>query len=85
MTCVTTGASSDSVTAPASQNQETISVPSQIRASLRLSRISASVDVQGLRVMTRSGAEEGALGIARADSQQAMAMTMTATTITAGD
>ncbi len=50
--CVTTGASSDSVTAPASQNQETISVPVQMRLSRRVSRIRWRVEVQGLRVMT---------------------------------
>src|ERR1700731_3678039 len=39
MTWVTTGASSDSVTAPASQNQQTINVPSQMRLSVLVSRI----------------------------------------------
>ena len=85
MTWVTTGASSDSVTAPASQNQQTINVPSQMRLSVLVSRISASVEVQGLRVIARSGADEGERGMARDESQQATAMTMIATTTMMGD
>ena len=85
MTWVTTGASSDSVTAPASQNQQTINVPSQMRLSVLVSRIRASVEVQGLRVIARSGADEGERGMARDESQQATAMTMMATTTMTGD
>src|SRR6202022_1035465 len=46
---------SEIATAPTSQNQETIMAPTQSRRSARKVEISARVEVQGLRMISRFG------------------------------
>ena len=83
--CVTIGASSDSVTAPASQNQETISVPVQMRWSRFVSAMRWRVEVQGLRAMTKVGAPSARPRESAEASQQASATVMISAQTTTGD
>ena len=79
---LTRAGSSDSATKPTSQNQDTMCAPPHRRRSVFSSRSSASVEVQGLVVMVRPGAEGPAAGMVRAKTQDAIASArMTPTTI----
>ena len=69
----TSGGSSDRATKPTSQNQDTMCAPLHRRLSVRASRSSASVEVQGLAVMARSGAAGPDTGMACANSHDARA------------
>jgi hypothetical protein len=64
---LTRAGSSDSATKPTSQNHDTMCAPPHSRRSVFNSR--ASVDTQGLRLITRSGAAGPEEGMLRANSQ----------------
>ncbi len=85
MLSLTRAGSSDSATKPTSQNHDTMCAPPHSRGSpCRSSRSSSTVDVQGLRVMARSGAAAPSLGISRANSHDETAsMPITSTTMLA--
>src|SRR6516164_4193304 len=73
MLSLTTDGSNDSTTIPTSQNQDTINMPSHSRGSALSDLRRCIVEVQGLRVMTRPGADGVVFGISDANPQQAIA------------
>ncbi len=75
MTFFTSGGSSDSTTAPISQNQLVTSAPHHSRRSLRRCRISSPVERTMLVEMTRSGAPEPTFGMSRLAPQHSSANT----------
>src|ERR1700735_820017 len=66
-----TAGSSDSTTAPTSQNHDTIPMPSHRRGSDHRVFSSRTVEVHGLRVIGRSGADGTVTGIRDANAQHA--------------
>src|SRR5580698_6860219 len=78
-----TAGSSDSTTAPTSQNHDTITMPSHSRGSDHNVFNSRNVEVHGLRVITRSGADGTVGGIREANAQQRIDSPTTASEIQA--
>src|SRR5882757_7419631 len=68
MTPLTSAGSSDSTTAPTSQNQDTITMPSHSSGSAYSVFKRRTVEVQGLAVMARSGADGFVIGIRAANA-----------------
>src|SRR5580698_9409373 len=64
-----TAGNSDSTTAPTSQNHDTITMPSHSRGSAYNVFSNSTVEVQGLRVIARSGADGTVAGIREANAQ----------------
>jgi hypothetical protein len=76
-----TAGNSDSTTAPTSQNQDTITMPSHSRGSPYNIFSSRTVEVQGLRVIGRSGAEGTVAGMRDANAQHSTERPTTASEI----
>src|ERR1700722_9743229 len=76
-----TAGRSDSTTAPTSQNQDTITMPSHSRRSAHKVFNSLIVEVQGLRVIGRSGADGTVAGIREANAQHSTDRPTTASEI----
>ncbi len=74
LTC-TSGSSSDSTSAPTSQNQLTTMAPHHSRGSSRSSLIRSQVETMMLRLIARLGAPSPVRGINRLDSQLDSAVT----------
>ncbi|MGY3465094.1 hypothetical protein ACVW0I_001965 [Bradyrhizobium sp. LM6.11] len=77
-TSLTSAGSSESTMAPTSQNQETITVPSHSRWSACSVFNRPSVEVQGLALTDRSGADGVVAGMREATAQDSRASTTTA-------
>ena len=73
----TSGGRIDSVTAPTSQNQDTMTPPRHSRPSAQRSRSSAPVERRMLRSTRRSGAASPVLGMSRLAAQHSTAKPIT--------
>ncbi len=78
--CFTTTGTKTSVTEPLSQNQLLPTLPTQSRASRRMSRISEKVDPSRLRLIRRSGAAAAVEGMNQVQARHAKATPMSCTT-----